>query len=105
MNQNDGPAGAVDYEMKACAVNGNEFREGFGILMSNAGSDVRSFESAGDVHKSLSTRTPRVIRRLRRLNRVSAAKREMFALLQWGGDGTTKPFLTVGLLPRLFRRR
>ena len=58
MNQNDGPASAFDHEMKTRAVNGNEFREGFGILMSKARSDVCSFESAGYTHKSLSGEGP-----------------------------------------------
>ena len=51
MNQNDWTTGALNHEMKTRGVNGDEFREGFGILVSNAGSDVRSFESAGYTHK------------------------------------------------------
>lgn len=54
MNQDDRPAGAFGHKVQPRTVNGNEFREGFGVLMSNAGSEVRSFESAGYVHKSLS---------------------------------------------------
>ena len=77
MNQNDGPASAFDHEMKTRAINGNEFREGFGILMSNARSDVCSFESAGYIHKSLSGEGPESNPQITQITPVSAVKREM----------------------------
>ena len=51
MNQNDGPAGAFDHKVETRFVNGNEFREGLRILMSDAGSDVALLESSGNIHK------------------------------------------------------
>ena len=51
MNQNYWTARALDHEVQSCAVNGNEFREGLRILMSDAGSDVALLESSGNIHK------------------------------------------------------
>jgi hypothetical protein len=50
VDQNDGPAGAFDYEMQASIAERYEFGEGLGMIMSNAGSDVSLFESSGYAH-------------------------------------------------------
>jgi hypothetical protein len=40
MNQDYRTARAFDHKVQSCFVNGNEFRDGLGMLMSNARSDV-----------------------------------------------------------------
>src|SRR6266404_2277737 len=51
VNQNDRTAGAFDYKVQPGLVDGNEFRKGLRILMSNARSEIAPLESSGNVHE------------------------------------------------------
>src|SRR5712692_6336135 len=50
VNQNDGPAGASDYEVEVCTFDVDESRLGLGMIVRDAGRDVCLLESAGNVH-------------------------------------------------------
>jgi hypothetical protein len=50
VNQNDGTARAFDYKVQPGIVDGNKFRECFGILMSYTRGEVASLESSGNIH-------------------------------------------------------
>ena len=51
MNQDYGPAGALDHKVQPRFVNGHEFRVSMRILVSNARCDVAPLESSGNVHR------------------------------------------------------
>jgi len=59
MNQNDGAAGAFDYEVKIRAFDVYKFRSCLREIVSNAGRKIRLFESAGDFHNDLCAQEPR----------------------------------------------
>jgi hypothetical protein len=50
VNQYYWPAGAFDYKVQACFVNGYKLGFGVGIVMGDAGRDESLLESAGDAH-------------------------------------------------------
>src|SRR6266496_4506911 len=52
VNQDDGTAGAFDYEVQARTVDGHKFRDGLRMMMRNARADVMLFKWAGDSHQN-----------------------------------------------------